>query len=38
MKTYTLFWRTGITEIVKGNTPEDLLNELDNNTDLSIKL
>jgi len=25
MKTYTLFWRTGITEIVKGNTPEEAM-------------
>jgi hypothetical protein len=25
MKTYTLFWLTGKTEIVKGNTPEEAM-------------
>ena len=25
MKTYTLFWLTGKTELVKGNTPEEAM-------------
>ncbi len=25
MKTYTLFWQTGKTELVKGNTPEEAM-------------